>query len=156
MFICPKIVNPNFFGLTIRTCRAFIVEKHIGLDTGLIEDSCGQTQERVQITGIEPFFTDGFTCTAFKKDVVRNDYGASLCRDINGNTLLHAALLRAVYAYITSLFKTDNPYRNRYDFLLENGCRSDVKNEAGFSCDDLLKILKENVELFSDIVNFYG
>ena len=84
------------------------------------------------------------------------DHDASLCRDINGNTLLHAALLRAVYADITSLFKTDNPYRNRYDFLLENGCRSDAKNEAGFSCDDLSKILKENVELFSDIVNFYG
>ena len=84
------------------------------------------------------------------------DHDASLCRDINENTLLHAALLRAVYADITSLFKTDNPYRNRYDFLLENGCRSDVKNEAGFSCDDLSKILKENVELFSDIVNSYG
>ena len=82
-----------------------------------------------------------------------NAHEASLCRDINGNTLLHAALLRAVYADIASLFKTDNPYRSRYDFLLKSGCRSDVKNEAGFSCDDLSKILKESVDLFSEVIN---
>ena len=40
-----------------------------------------------------------------------------------------------------------------YDFLLKSGCRSDVKNEAGFSCDDLLEILKENIELFWEITD---
>ena len=80
---------------------------------------------------------------------------AAAFKDENGNTLLHAALLRAVYVDITSLFKTDNQYRQRYDFLLEKGCRSDIKNEAGFSCDDLLEILKENIELFLEVINSY-
>ena len=81
------------------------------------------------------------------------EYSASSFLDENGNTLLHAALLRAVYANMESLFKPDDLHRQRYDFLLEKGCRSDIKNEAGFSCDDLLKILKENVELFREITD---
>ena len=81
------------------------------------------------------------------------EYSASSFLDENGNTLLHAALLRAVYANMESLFKTDNQYRQRYDFLLEKGCCPDVKNDAGFSCGDLLEILKENVDLFSEVIN---
>ena len=78
---------------------------------------------------------------------------AAAYRDENGNTLLHTALLRAAYVDITSLFKTDNKYRQRYDFLLEKGCCPDVKNDAGFSCNDLLAVLKENIDLFSEIIN---
>ena len=83
------------------------------------------------------------------------EYSASSFLDENGNTLLHAALLRAVYANMESLFKPDDLHRKRYDFLLEKGCRSDIKNEAGVSCDDLLEVLKENIELFGEVINSY-
>ena len=81
---------------------------------------------------------------------------AASYRDQNGNTLLHAALLAALYAGMESIFQPDNPYRKRYDFLVAKGCSPDVKNNAGFSCSDLLKILKENIELYTEIINSYN
>ena len=53
----------------------------------------------------------------------------SSLRDRVGNTLLHYALARDLRSGETA----------RYPFLLERGCDPEVKNEAGFSCQDLLK-----------------
>ena len=78
---------------------------------------------------------------------------AAAYRDENGNTLLHTALLRAAYINISALFDPDNPYRQRYDYLITQGCDPEIKNNNGFSCNDLLAVLKENIDLFSEIIN---
>ena len=55
-------------------------------------------------------------------------------RDEAGNTLLHCALIH----------DRCTGGDNRYQFMLENGCRPDVRNTAGFSCNELIEWLKKH------------
>jgi ankyrin repeat protein len=75
------------------------------------------------------------------------------CRDRNGNTLLHAALVGAVFDDVRSLSNTDNPYRARYDSLLKRGCDPDRKNNFGVSCSDLLSFIREKVSCSAKITS---
>ena len=70
---------------------------------------------------------------------------AAAVRDKNGNTLLHAALLRAVFGNIGSLFGSDDPHRAVYDRLLARGCDPDLKNKPGVSCNDLLNMIRNRI-----------
>ena len=70
-------------------------------------------------------------------------------KDQNGNTLLHAALLRAVLKSFSSFSDSASPHMACYRYLLACGCDPDQKNKAGFSCNDLLVIIKNKIsELF--------
>lgn len=59
-------------------------------------------------------------------------------RDKNGNTLLHAALLRGLFEGRTAFFESSHHSRECYDHLIEKGCSPETKNNAGVSCNDLL------------------
>ena len=79
----------------------------------------------------------------FQKQFLESIPDPAACRDRNGNTLLHAALIRAVFADVRALLDSDNPYREQYDYLLKRGCDPDQKNKFGFSCNDLIDQIKQ-------------
>ena len=69
-------------------------------------------------------------------------------RDANGNTLLHAAFLRATFEGIDVMLTPGHRARKRYDDLVENGCDPDRKNKCGVSCTDLQAIISEKIDLW--------
>ena len=71
-------------------------------------------------------------------------------RDKNGNTLLHAALLRAAFRRIDSALIPGKPARKLYDFLIGQGCDPDRKNKRGVSCSDLLAMISEKVDQWTE------
>lgn len=71
-------------------------------------------------------------------------------RDRKGNTLLHAALLRAALERIDAPLRPGNPARKLYDFLVARGCDPDRKNRCGVSCGALLTQISEKVDLWTE------
>jgi len=71
-------------------------------------------------------------------------------RDANGNTLLHAALLRATLKHIDAMLIPGNPERKLYDFLVARGCDPERKNKRGVSCSDLLAMISGKVGLWTE------
>ena len=69
-------------------------------------------------------------------------------QDSNGNTLLHAALLRNAFCNIRFILEPDhgNPAFPMYSQLIGKGCDPDRKNNCGVSCRDLLAVLQNNVK----------
>ena len=66
-------------------------------------------------------------------------------RDENGNTLLHAALLRAAMVHVEAMLDANSPERKLYDELVRMGCDPERKNDRGFSCSDLLVMLSDRI-----------
>ena len=87
--------------------------------------------------------------TVWKKYLTLNEEALSF-RDKNGNTLLHAALLRAVSGRIDTALIPGKPARKLYDFLIGRGCDPDRKNKRGVSCSDLLAVISEKVDLWTE------
>lgn len=71
-------------------------------------------------------------------------------RDENGNTLLHAALLRATMDHVEAMFDANSPSRKLYDELVRLGCDPEQKNDRGFSCSDLLVMLSDRIEQLTE------
>ncbi|MBQ7695405.1 MAG: hypothetical protein IJT50_09815 [Lentisphaeria bacterium] len=71
-------------------------------------------------------------------------------RDENGNTLLHAALLRATMVHVEAMLDANSPERKLYDELVRMGCDPERKNDRGFSCSDLLVMLSNRVEQLTE------
>ena len=92
-----------------------------------------------------------FLCAAapertWRKYLDHCDDPASI-RDKNGNTLLHAALMRAAFDNIRSILEPDdgNPAFSLYVYLIGKGCDPEVKNKRGVSCRGLLSLLQNKV-----------
>ena len=88
MDIGSKIVEPNFLGLHLRAGGLFVVKEHIGLDTGLIENTGGQAEDGMQIGGLEQLLADDLTGTALKQHIIRNHNGGSTGGFQNGVDML--------------------------------------------------------------------
>lgn len=99
--------------------------------------------------GLQSIRCFSFFLVMFGNDIYLQKYceniDVSWIRDCNGNTLLHAALLYATYTDVKAMLDKNSPGRKQYDFLISQGCNPDIKNKCGFSCNDLIKIIKEKV-----------
>ena len=75
------------------------------------------------------------------------NYAKGYSTDKNGNTLLHAALMRAAFDNIRSVLEPDNgnPAFSLYVYLIGKGCDPEVKNKRGVSCRGLLSLLQNKV-----------
>ena len=51
--IGPQIVEPDLLGLPLRAGGALIKEDHICFDAGLIEDAGGQTEDGMEVAGLQ-------------------------------------------------------------------------------------------------------
>lgn len=65
--IGPQVVEPDLLGLAFRAGGALIEENHICLDAGLVEDSGGQAENGVEVTGLQQFLPDGLPSPALKE-----------------------------------------------------------------------------------------
>ncbi len=70
--------------------------------------------------------------------------------DTNGNTLLHAAFMRATFEGIDVMLTPGHKARKRYDSLVRSGCDPDRKNKRGVSCSDLLAMISGKVGLWTE------
>ena len=68
-----EIVDPHGLRLRIGAGRTLVEENDVCLYTRLVEDACGQAEDRVQITGGKQLLSDDFTRTALKEHVIRHD-----------------------------------------------------------------------------------
>ena len=66
----------------------------------------------------------------------------SVIADRNGNTLLHAALLRRLFENTPEILSDGGEQCACVRYLLERGCDPDKKNKSGVSFNDLLKIIR--------------
>lgn len=73
--------------------------------------------------------------------------------DKNGNTLLHAALLRAVFTDFENIYEPGSPCRQYYDYLVARGCDPDKKNKKGVSCNDIFVIIRKKLQQFTEVIN---
>ena len=73
--------------------------------------------------------------------------------DKNGNTLLHAALLRAVFTDFENIYEPGTPCRKYYDYLIGKGCDPGKKNKKGVSCDDLFVIIRKKLQQLTEVIN---
>lgn len=88
-----EVVNPDLFRLHFRAGRTFVEGEHICLDTGLVEDTGGQTEDGVQIGGFQKLFADDFPCAALKKHIVRQNHSSLSGGFQNGFVLNDVAVL---------------------------------------------------------------
>ena len=72
--IGPQIVEPDFLGLPLRTGGALIKEDYICLDAGLVEDSGGQSENGVEVAGLQQFLPDSLPGSALKEHIVRHHH----------------------------------------------------------------------------------
>ena len=82
-----------------------------------------------------------------------NAHEASLCRDINGNTLLHVAILRAVFTDIENACNQGTSCRKYYDYLVARGGNPDKKNKKGVSCNDIFVIIRKKLQQLTEVIN---
>ena len=68
-----EIVNPELFRPRLFLRRLSVEEKHIRLHALRVEDTGGQTQQRVHVGLLEQLAANGFPCSAFKQHVIRHD-----------------------------------------------------------------------------------
>ena len=73
--ICAKIVDPDFLCLTLWAGETLIEENHICLYTRLVKNAGWQTENGVQIRGVQQLFTDDLACTTLKQNVIRYNNG---------------------------------------------------------------------------------
>lgn len=71
--------------------------------------------------------------------------------DKNGNTLLHAALLRAAMTNVEMVLVKGSPHRAGYDDLIARGWDPDRKNKCGVSCRGLLAMIRKKVEYLMEL-----
>ena len=64
--------------------------------------------------------------------------------DKNGNTLLHAALLRAVFTDFENIYEPGSPCRQYYDYLVARGCDPDKKIKKEFPVTIFLLLSVKN------------
>ena len=69
-----EIVDPDLLGLHLGACRLLVEENHVRLDTGLIEDTRGQTEDGMEIRSLQQLLSHRFTGTALKQDVIGYDH----------------------------------------------------------------------------------
>ena len=69
-----KIVDPDGLRLRFGAGRTLIEENDVRLDTRLIEDARGQTQDCMQITGSKQLLAHDLASAALKEHVVRHDH----------------------------------------------------------------------------------
>ena len=72
--IGPQIVEPDFLGLPLRAGGALIKEDHICLDAGLVEDSGGQSENGVEVAGLQQLLPDSLPGSALKEHIVRHHH----------------------------------------------------------------------------------
>ena len=71
--------------------------------------------------------------------------------DKNGNTLLHAALLRTIFCETADYSPCgDTPGQIFCRTLISKGCDPDKKNNAGYSFNDLSSVVRKKVRLLKD------
>ena len=70
-----EIVDPDLLGLHLGVCGLLVKENHVSLDTGLIEDTRRQTENGMQIRGLQQLLTHCLTGTALKQDVIGDNDG---------------------------------------------------------------------------------
>lgn len=73
--------------------------------------------------------------------------------DKNGNTLLHAALLRAVFTDIENACNQGTSCRKYYDYLVARGGNPDKKNKKGVSCNDIFVIIRKKLQQLTEVIN---
>ena len=73
--------------------------------------------------------------------------------DKNGNTLLHAALLRAVFTDIENACNQGTSCRKYYDYLVTRGGNPDKKNKKGVSCNDIFVIIRKKLQQLTEVIN---
>ena len=88
MDVSPEIVDPDILGLHFRTGRLLVIEDDIGLNTGLVEDTGWQSEDGMQIRGLEQFLTDDLTGTTFEQHIIRHHDGGSAGGFQNGVDVL--------------------------------------------------------------------
>ena len=64
MDVGAEIVDPNLLRLPLRGGGPLVEEDDVGLDAGLIEDAGGQSQDGVQIGGVQQLLAHGFAGAA--------------------------------------------------------------------------------------------
>lgn len=72
--IGPQIVEPDFLGLPLRAGGALIKEDYICLDAGLVEDSGGQSENGVEVAGLQQLLPDSLPGSALKEHIVRHHH----------------------------------------------------------------------------------
>lgn len=107
----------------------YLKERYLKRDWAFLEELCDiSPEELLDVPGKKqiPFLIALEAPDSLFRKYFRNvDPGL---RDRVGNTLLHYALAHDLHSGETA----------RYPFMLEQGCDPEAKNEAGFSCQDLL------------------
>ena len=75
MDVGAEVINPHFLGLHFGTGRTFVKEDNICLYTRLVKNASWQTENGVQIRGVQQLFTDDLACTTLKQNVIRYNNG---------------------------------------------------------------------------------
>lgn len=75
-YICAEIIDPNGLRLAFRAGWTLIKEQDVCFDTGLVEDSCRQTENRVQIAGPQQRLPHDLSRAALNEHIVRNNNGS--------------------------------------------------------------------------------
>lgn len=70
-----EVVDPDVFCLCFGACWLFVKEDDVCFDTLFVEDSGREPEDGVEIGGLEEFFADGFSCSAFEEYVIGDDNG---------------------------------------------------------------------------------
>src|SRR4030065_592954 len=76
ILISPEVINPEFFCPWCFRGRLSVKEDDICLYSLSIEKTCWKPQKRMHITFMEEFASDGLSCSAFKKHIVRDNHSS--------------------------------------------------------------------------------
>ena len=89
MNVGTEIINPHGLCLRFRTGGTLVKEDDTCLDTCIVENAGGQTENGMEVCGPEQFLADDFTGAAFKQDIIRNDNSGLAGSFQNGVDVLH-------------------------------------------------------------------
>ena len=74
MDISAKIVHPYLFSLPVGTGGTLVKKDNICFNARLIENTRGQTQDRMQVGSLQQFPAHNFSCPTLEQNIVRYDH----------------------------------------------------------------------------------
>lgn len=107
-----EIVYPNLFCLPLRAGRAFVEENHIGLDARLVKNAGRQTQDRMQVSGLQQLPAHSFPGPALKEHVVRHHHRGLSGAVQNGVDVLDEVQLLSAFNHAIGHCSLAIPARN--------------------------------------------